>query len=131
MSSTAKPSKAKALAGVQALIAGTQKHLPNASLTVGNTTYAAASLIQVLQSLVDAITKQNEVKVAAKDALTALHDVKTRVNPVVNAGGLGLGGAASCETDQLTHNRKQEERTRAFAGARCGRGHSVFGPPAS
>ena len=46
MSTNTSKSKAAALAHVQALIAGTQKHLPNGSFTLGNTTYTAASLVR-------------------------------------------------------------------------------------
>ena len=49
MSRTTSNTKAAALAHVQALIAGTQKHFPNGSFTLGNTTYTSASLVQVLQ----------------------------------------------------------------------------------
>ena len=78
-----KPSKAAALAGVQAMIAGIQKHFPNGSLTIGSATFATASLVETLQGLVDSMTKQNAAEQAAKDALTALRAEKARVNPVV------------------------------------------------
>jgi hypothetical protein len=83
MSIKAKPNKAKALAGVQALITGTQKHLPSGSLTIGNTTFSSPSLVQLLQSLADAMTKQDAAKTAAKDSLTELADAKNRIDPVI------------------------------------------------
>jgi len=83
MSSTVKPTKAKTLAGVQALIAGTQKHLPTGSFTIGNATYSASSLIAAFQGLVDAMAKQDDAKATAKDALTALRDEKKQVNPLI------------------------------------------------
>jgi hypothetical protein len=83
MTSTVKPTKAKALAGVLALIAGTQKHFPNGTFTIGNATLTAPALIGILQGLADAMAKENDAKAAAKDALTALRAEKARANPVV------------------------------------------------
>ncbi len=83
MSSTVKPSKAKTLALLQALVAGTKQHLPNATITIGGVDYPAATLIGRMQSLIDAMTKQGAAKAAAKDALTALHDVRLQVDPLV------------------------------------------------
>ena len=62
-----KPSKASALAGVRAVIAGTHMHTPNGSLTFGNATYTAASLVQMFQSLVDAMTADPASGATAKE----------------------------------------------------------------
>ena len=83
MSSTANPDKAKVLAGLRALIAGTQKNTPNDNLTFGGATYAAAALIQLLQSLVNAYVTHDDAVATAKDLLLALRDVKAKVGPVV------------------------------------------------
>jgi hypothetical protein len=83
MSSNVKPSRAKVLAGVQALIAGTQKHFPTGQLTIGNVAYATSALITLLQSLIDALTKRTAAVVAAKDSLTELRDVQAKVDPVI------------------------------------------------
>jgi hypothetical protein len=80
-----KPSKASALAGVRAIIAGTQKHAPNGSFTFGNATYTSASLVQMLQSLADAMTAHDAAQAKAKDAFVALHDVRAKVDPVLRA----------------------------------------------
>jgi hypothetical protein len=80
-----KPNKAAALASVRALIAGTQKHTPTGSLTFGNASYTTASLVQLLQSLVDAMTAHDEAETHAKDLLAALRDVVTKVRPVIQA----------------------------------------------
>ena len=88
MSSTAnsvKPSKASALASVRALMAGTQKHTPNGQLTFGNATYGADSLVQMFQSLVDAMTAHEAAQVKAKDVLLALRDTTAKVSPVLRA----------------------------------------------
>ena len=83
MSSNVKPSRAEALAGVQALIAGTQKHFPTGQLTIGNVAYATSALVTLLQSLIDALTKRTAAVVAAKDSLTELRAVQVQVDPVI------------------------------------------------
>jgi len=80
-----KVSKATALAAVQALIAGTQKHFPKGSLTFGNATYTAASLLQLLESLAEAMTSLSAAQLAAKDALAATQGVEAKVGPIVSA----------------------------------------------
>ena len=74
MSITTSNTKAAALAHVQALIAGTTKHFPNGSFTIGSTTYTSASLVQVLQGLASAMLARNAAETGAKDALTAEQD---------------------------------------------------------
>ena len=88
MSSTTNTStktKAAALARVQAIIAGTNKHFPNGSFTIGSTVYTTASLIQVFQGLADAMTARNTAEAGAKDALAAEHAMQTRVGPILLA----------------------------------------------
>jgi hypothetical protein len=80
-----KPDKATALANVQALIAGTQKHSPNGQLTFGNATYTTASLVAVLQGLADVYTADAAANANAKDALAALRAKKVTVDPVIRA----------------------------------------------
>jgi hypothetical protein len=80
-----KPNKASALAAVRDLIAGTQKHTPTGSLTFGGATYTSASLVQLFQSLVDAMTAHDEAEATAKDLLAALRDVAAKVRPVLGA----------------------------------------------
>jgi hypothetical protein len=74
MSGTTSKTKAAALAHVLALIAGTTKHFPNGSFTIGSTTYTAASLIQVLQGLADAMLarKGGGASLSLGQALTRL-----------------------------------------------------------
>ena len=67
--------QASALAHVQALIAGTQKHLPASTFTLGGTSYTAAILVPILQGLANAITAVNEAQ-AEKDLASAGFDVK-------------------------------------------------------
>jgi hypothetical protein len=75
--------KAAALARVQALIAGTQKHFPNGSFTIGNTVFTTASLVQLFQSLADAISAVNSAEASAKDAVAKLRGVRANVTPVI------------------------------------------------
>ena len=85
MANNSKPTKAEALASVQALISGLQKHFSTGSLTVGNIVYATSALVTLLQSVENAMTAQANADTAAKDALTALRNLQTTVGPVIQA----------------------------------------------
>ncbi len=85
MSSTTSNTKAAALAHVQAIIAGTTKHFPNGSFTIGNTTYTSASLVQVFQGLASAMLARNVAETGAKDALTAEQAAQAQVGPILRA----------------------------------------------
>jgi len=85
MSNSTSKTKAAALAQLQALIAGTQKHLPNGSFTIGGTVYTSASLIQVLGTLVTAMTARIAAATGAKDALATEQATQTTVGPVALA----------------------------------------------
>ena len=80
---TSTQSKATALVRVQALMAGTEKHFPNGSFTLGNTTYTTASLVQALQVLADALTALNAAHSSTKDAVIALQAAETKVAPLL------------------------------------------------
>jgi hypothetical protein len=71
------------VAHVQAIIAGTNKRFPNGTISFGNTTYTAAALVQLFQSLADAIAKVNASEASTRDTVTALRDVQAKVNPVL------------------------------------------------
>src|SRR5580692_1232167 len=83
MSSNAPKTKAAALALLQALIAGTQKHFPSGTFTLGNTTYTTASLTQLFQSLITAMAAQTVAQSNAKDAVAATHGLQAQVDPVI------------------------------------------------
>jgi hypothetical protein len=85
MSTTKSNTKAAALAHVQALIAGTTKHFPSGSFTIGNTTYTSASLIPVLQGLANAMLARNAAETGAKDALTAEQAAQAQIVPIMRA----------------------------------------------
>lgn len=85
MSSPIKATKATVLAHVQALIAGTNKHFPNGSFTLGNTAYTASSLVALFQSLTDAIGAADTARASAKDALKTLRGMHANVGPVIQA----------------------------------------------
>ncbi len=70
---------------MQALIAGTNKHFPNGTFTLGNTAYTTATLLQVLQGLADALTALAAAQLGAKDALTAKQAMEAKVEPVIHA----------------------------------------------
>ena len=78
-------SKVATLALVQALVAGTQKHLSSGTFTLGGIAYTAASLVPLLQSVADAITAVNTVQASAKDTVAALQGTEAKVGPVIQA----------------------------------------------
>jgi hypothetical protein len=85
MTSTKKPTKATALAGMQALIAGIQKHFPTGQLTVGNVVFTVAALVLLLQGQVDAMTAQMTQQKTADDAMTALRALQITNGPTIQA----------------------------------------------
>jgi hypothetical protein len=68
---------------IRGLIAGTQKHSPNGSLTLGSVTYTAPALVQILKSLAEALDAADTAKASWKDALKRVADTKATVGPVV------------------------------------------------
>jgi uncharacterized phage infection (PIP) family protein YhgE len=98
---TSSKSKATALANVQALIAGTQKHFPNGQFTLGNTAYTTATLVQTLQSLADAITALDAAHSTVKDGVAALRATETKVDPAIRAYTTFLRATFSTATAQL------------------------------
>jgi hypothetical protein len=100
-SSTSNQTRAAALAYVQALIAGTNKHFPNGSFTLGNATFTTASLLQVLQSLAAAISAVIAAHANVKDALTALQDLQAKVDPTLGAYRRFILAAFSSATQSL------------------------------
>src|SRR5258708_940018 len=82
---TSKVSKATALARVLAVIAGTKKHFPKGSLTIGNVAFSEASLVGLFQSLADAVTAESAARASAKGALSALRETNAKVSPVLRA----------------------------------------------
>jgi hypothetical protein len=75
--------RAAALAAVQALIAGTQKHFPSGSFTLGNTAYTTASLVALLVGVADAMTALDAAQLAAKHALATLQGAETQADTVI------------------------------------------------
>ncbi|MGH7438819.1 MAG: hypothetical protein ACRENE_24295 [Polyangiaceae bacterium] len=65
------------------LIAGTQKHSPTATITVGSKTYAAPALVQLLQGLSDALDATDAARTRWQDALANEHTLRASVLPVV------------------------------------------------
>jgi hypothetical protein len=63
---------------IRGLVAGTQKHSPNGSLTLGGATYTATALVQLLQSLADALGAVDSAKASWQDALKNATDLSFR-----------------------------------------------------
>jgi hypothetical protein len=79
---TIKLTKASALAQLQALISGLQKHYPNGQFTFGNVAYTTVSLVTLFQGLIDAINKVNVAQASAKDVVSAMNAMEATVGPV-------------------------------------------------
>src|SRR5579862_7923732 len=79
------PNRAAALALLRALVAGTLKHFPNGTFTLGNTTYTTATLVEALESLEQALMALIAAQSAAKDAMTALRVNDTTTGPLLRA----------------------------------------------
>jgi hypothetical protein len=82
-STTSRTSKVATLTLVQALIAGTQKHFPSGTFTLGGTAYTTATLVPIFQDLANALSALNAAHVQLKDAGLTLQGVAAKVNPVV------------------------------------------------
>ena len=65
------------------LVAGTLKHTPNGSFTIGSESFTAANLVQLLQGLADAIAKVDATKAAWQDALSSMDEEHAKVDPVL------------------------------------------------
>jgi hypothetical protein len=85
MSSSTSKATAAALAQVQALIAGTQKHFPSGNFTLVGAPYTSAALVTTLQSLANALSAVLTAHAGVKAALTALANVEASVKPVEQA----------------------------------------------
>ncbi|MGH7436628.1 MAG: hypothetical protein ACRENE_13220 [Polyangiaceae bacterium] len=68
---------------VDDLVAGTSKHPPTGSLTLGNASYTAQSLAQVLKGLSDAIAAADAARASWQQALGKMAEARTSVIPVV------------------------------------------------
>ncbi len=68
---------------IRGLIAGTQKHMPTGSLTVGGATYTGATIVQALQGLADSLASVDAAKASWKEALKNETDARAKVGPVV------------------------------------------------
>jgi hypothetical protein len=70
---------------VSSLISGAQKHYPTGTLMFGGASYDAATLIQTLQGLSNAIAASDVAKAKWKDALKSEQDENAKVGPIVRA----------------------------------------------
>jgi hypothetical protein len=98
---TSKQSKATALTRVQALIAGTQKHFPNGSFTLGNTAYTTASLVAALKGLEDTLAALNAAHAGVRDAVKTARGVQATVTPLLRDYRAFLRATFSTATAQL------------------------------
>ncbi len=101
------------MAQVQALIAGTNKHFPNGSFTLGNVAYTTSTLLQVLQGLVDAMTALAAAQLSAKDALAAEQAMVAHVSPVIQAYKRFLHATFTSATQPLADFGLEPPKARA------------------
>ncbi len=82
-SSTLKRNKTIALTSVQALIAGTQKHFPNGSFTLGKAPYTSASLVAILERYETVVAALNAAHAALSDAVAARAAIEAQLDPIL------------------------------------------------
>ena len=70
---------------MQAFVAGTQKHFPNGSFTLGKTAYTTADLVQAFQGHAGALAVVSAAHANLRDALTALRASEAKVAPLRRA----------------------------------------------
>jgi hypothetical protein len=75
--------KASLQTRIRKLIAGTQMHAPNATFAFASTTFAAPALVQLFQSLVDALDAADAARARWQDALKNANDTRAKVDPFV------------------------------------------------
>jgi hypothetical protein len=109
---TSTPNKATALARVQALMAGTQKHFPNGSFTLGNTAYTTDTLVQALQGLEHALIVLNAAHASVKDAGVALRSIEAKVGPLMRDYKRFVLATFSTATQQLADFGMQPPKAR-------------------
>jgi hypothetical protein len=81
--STPKPTYATALASLQALIAGTQKHTPNGTFLLANATYTTAQLVQIMQTMINLLTARTAATASAKEAVLAVKNADAQYNSLL------------------------------------------------
>jgi hypothetical protein len=109
---TSKPNKAEALAQVQAIIAGTLKHFPNGSFTLGNTAYTTATLVEALRVLENALVALNAAHVSVKDAVSTLSSVEAKAAPLLRDYRRFVLSTFSTATQQLADFGLQAPKAR-------------------
>jgi hypothetical protein len=67
------------------LIAGTQKNLPNAALTLDGQSYTRSSLAALLQGLADVLAKSSAAESTWHDTLQQERTMRSQVSPVLTA----------------------------------------------
>jgi hypothetical protein len=80
-----RPTKSALQQQARGLITGTQKHLANETLAFNGARFATQALIQVLQELIDVVTRSDAAKAEWKDALKSMNDGKATIVPVLVA----------------------------------------------
>ena len=106
--------KAGALAQMQALIAGLQKHYPNAEFTFGGVKYTTQDLVTLFGSLIKAIGAVSDAQASAKDAVQAMNGAKAKVTPVFRALRRNLQDTLGTATQMLAEFGLEPPKTPAM-----------------
>lgn len=85
MSTSTSRTTAAALAQVQALMAGMQKHFPSGTFTLEGASYTTVTLLQTLGSLADALSGVLAAHAGLKASLLTLAKVAATIGPVEKA----------------------------------------------
>jgi hypothetical protein len=101
MSSTTSNAKAATLARMQAAISGLQKHLPNGQFTFGGVATTTASIVQLFQSLIAAMSAVTAAQASATEAVAAMRAAAAKVGPVYLALKNSLLGTYGNATSTL------------------------------
>jgi len=80
-----KQSKAVTVASLRALIAGLQAKFPGGQFTLENQALTTTALVQLIESLIEAIEAVNTAQASAKVAVATLRATRAKVGPVALA----------------------------------------------
>jgi hypothetical protein len=83
--STPKVTKVMLAQRVRDLVAGTEKHPLSAPLTLGGQSFTEQTLVQVLQSLGNALSAVDTAKASWQSAISNLGDTQAKVGPTLKA----------------------------------------------
>jgi hypothetical protein len=97
---------------MQALIFGLQKHSPSGQFTLDGIPYTTAALVQLFQSLANAITAVTAGQAQATELVASMRAVEAKVGPVFLALKTNLLGTYGTSTSTLADFGLQPKKAR-------------------